>query len=103
MKFEITNDKLEKIIFKYLDNKNYIIKETDDGYYFLEDKDDKCFNIVVVKNDVECALYYELTEEIESFFSIETPMVKKILTRYVENILNIEVSNTDILGLMCFD
>jgi hypothetical protein len=94
MNFEINENKLQKIVFKYVDNKNYVIKETDDDYYFLENEGDEYAQIRVRKNDMLCFIYNELTEEIKSFFSIEYPMVKDVLTRYVENTLNIEVSNT---------
>ncbi len=96
MKFLITENRLERVISKYLDNKNYIIRETDDRYYFLENEDDEYAQIVVIKDNSECFLYYELSKEIESFFSLEKFMGKgkEVLTRYVENTLNIEVSHT---------
>jgi len=94
MKFEISNSKLEQVIFKYLDNKNFIIKETSDSYYFLENERDEFAKFKIKKNDEVCFIYYKLTDEIESFFSIEYPMVKEVLTRYVENVLNIKVSKT---------
>ena len=96
MKFLITENRLDDVIFKYLDNKNFIIKETDSNYYFLENEDDKYAQIRVKKNDKFCFIYYKLTEEIQTFFSLEIPMVKSILTKYVENTLNIVVSNTDL-------
>ena len=39
MKYKIGENKLERVIFKYLDN-NLIIKETPYDYYFLENEDD---------------------------------------------------------------
>ncbi len=93
MKFEINENKLEKVIFKYLDNKNFIIKETDYDYYFLENEDDKFLQIRVKKSDMDCFLFYNLTEEIKSFFSINKLKVKDVLTRYVEETLNIKVSD----------
>ena len=96
MNFEINNSKLEQVIFKYLDNKNFVIKETDKDYYFLENEDDKYAQIRIRKSDMDCYVYYELTLEIKSFFSLEAQIVEDILTRYVENTLNIEVSNTNL-------
>ena len=96
MKFEINNSKLEQVVFKYMDNKKFIIKETDKNYYFLENESDEYAQIRVKKNDKFCFIYYKLTEEIQTFFSLEIPMVKSILTKYVENTLNIVVSNTDL-------
>ena len=92
MKFEISDNKLDNIIFKYLDNKNFIIKETDYNYYFIENEGDKYGQIMITKYDTVCLIYHKLFEEIESFFSIEGPAVGDVLTRYVENTLNIKVS-----------
>jgi hypothetical protein len=94
MKFEISDNKLEKVVFKYLEGKNFIIRETPYDYYFLENEGDKYVQIRIRKNDMVCFIYYKLSEEIESFFSIEFPMVKDVLKKYVENILNIKVSKT---------
>jgi hypothetical protein len=60
----------------------------------LENEGDKYVQIRIRKNDMVCFIYYKLSEEIESFFSIEFPMVKDVLKKYVENILNIKVSKT---------
>ena len=100
MKFKISNSKLEQVVFRYLDNKNFIIKETSDSYYFLENERDEHAQFKIKKNNKYCFIYYKLTEEIKSFFSIEYPMVKDVLTRYVENVLNIKVSNTCIAALI---
>ena len=94
MKFTINNSKLEQVIFKYMNNKDLIFKETRYDYYFLENEGDEYAQIRVRKSDKVCFIYYELIEEIKSFFSIEYPMVKGVLTRYVENTLNVEVSST---------
>jgi hypothetical protein len=93
MKFEITNDKLEKIIFKYLDNRNYIIKEIPDSYIFIENEDDRYAQIKIRKRDMICFISNKIAEEIETFFSVEDSMVKSILKKYVNNTLNIEVDN----------
>jgi hypothetical protein len=93
MKFLITENKLDNIIFQYLDNKNFIIKETPYDYYFLENEDDEYLQIRVRKSDMECSLFYDLTEEIKSFFSINKLKIKDVLTRYVEETLNIKVSH----------
>ncbi len=93
MKFEINENKLEKVIFKYLDSKNFIIRETPFDYYFLENEDDKFLQIRVKKSDMDCFLFYNLTQDIKSFFSINKFKVKDVLTRYVEETLNIKVSD----------
>jgi hypothetical protein len=76
----------------YLNNKNFIIKETDYNYYFLENEEDEYAQIRITKNDMVCFIYHKLFEEIKLFFSIEGPTAGDVLTRYVENTLNIKVS-----------
>jgi len=94
MKFEIGENKLERVIFHYLDNKNFIIKDTYDDYYFLENEDDEDSLIRVKKDSMVCFVYFNLRNEIESFFSINKNRIEYILTKYVENKLNIKVSYT---------
>jgi len=94
MKFEISNSKLEQVIFKYLDNKDFVIKETYDDYYFLENEGDEDSLIRVKKDGMVCFVYFNLRNEIESFFSINKNRIEYILTKYVENKLNIKVSYT---------
>ena len=97
MKLETNENGLEKIIFMYLNNKNFLIKETSYDYYFLENERDEYSQIKIRKKSMVCFIYYKLTQEIESFFSIEHSMVIDILKRYVENILNIKVSRTNVV------
>ena len=87
------NKRLEQVIFNFLEEKNFIIKETPDNYYFLKNDDDGYSQIRIRKNDMVCYVYHKLSEEIESFFSITDTDSKDVLTRYVENTLNIKVSN----------
>ena len=95
MKFSIAENKLDSIIFQYLDSKNFIIRETPYDYYFIENEGDKYGQIMITKYDMVCLIYRKLVEEIESFFSIKTPMASNVLTKYVENTLNIKVSYTE--------
>ncbi len=88
------NNKLEKIIFKFLDEKNFIVKETPDNYYFLENKDDEYSQIRIGKNNTVCYIYIDLIDEVESFFSISYWDSKDVITQYVESRLNIVVSDT---------
>ena len=88
------NKRLEQVIFNFINEKNFIIKETPDNYYFLENEDYKYSQIRVIKNDMVCYVFYELLKEIELFFSLTRTDSKDVLTRYVENTLNIKVSYT---------
>ncbi len=95
------NIKLEKIIFNFLNEKSFIIKETPYYYYFLENENDEYSQIRIKKNNMICYVNYDSLEEIELFFSITYAESKDVLTRYIENTLNIKVSNTPIYGTLC--
>ena len=94
MKILITESKLEQVIFKYLDDKKFFIRETNDNYYFLENEGGEYALIIVTKNESDCIIYYGLFEELESFFSIDRGKSKYVLTKYVENTLNIKVTRS---------
>ncbi len=88
------NKRLDQVIFNFLNEKNFIIKETPDNYYFLGNKDDEYSQIRVRKKDKFCYVDYDLSEEIEQFFSITETDSGSVLTKYAENTLNIKVLDT---------
>lgn len=94
MDFEINSNKLEQVIFKYLDNK-LTIKETPDGIFFSEnDGDDELVAQIKVGEDKICRIRIELLDDVESFFSIEYPYSADIISEYVEKTLGIELFKT---------
>jgi hypothetical protein len=90
MKFEISSDKLEKVIFKYLDSQNLTIKETDTNYYFFSEPPHRYATINVRKSDEKCFIYPNLIEHLSSFFSISDKMSTDIILKYTESKLNNE-------------
>jgi len=91
MKFLITENKLNNLIFIYLDNKDFFIRETPTNYYFLEDSKNNMFaSINVRKKDNICFIYPGLVEEISVFFSISSEMSTDIILNYAESKLNNE-------------
>jgi hypothetical protein len=94
MKFSITESKLNKVIFNYLNQKRFIKKETKDKIYFLYKIDDEYAQIRYDKNDGWCFIYYELIEEISLFFSMEESDSEQVIGKWVEDTLQMEVTNT---------
>ena len=94
MKFSITESKLNKVIFNYLNQKHFIKKEINDTIYFLYNIDDEYAQIRYDKNDGWCFIYYKLIEEISLFFSMEESDSEQVIGRWVENYLQMEVINT---------
>jgi hypothetical protein len=94
MKYLITESQFDKAIFKYLDNQDFIQIEKDDSIYFLNSKEDKYAQIRFDKDDGWCGIYYELIDEISAFFSMEKSDSQEVIGRWVENTLQMKVTNT---------
>ena len=94
MKFLITESKLESLIFKYLDNQDFIKIEKKDNIYFVNSVEDKYVQIKFRKKSNSCYIYNNLIEEISSFFSLDNPDSKNLISKWVENTLQMKVSNT---------
>ena len=95
MKFIITESRMERIISKYLDLQDFIKVEKNNNIFFLNSSDDEHFQIVYIKDDGWCFIYVELVYEISSFFSLDFDDSKEIIGKWVENTLQMKVSNTD--------
>ena len=96
MKFLITENKLERIVYKFLDNKNFIKIERENKVYFLNHEGDEFGQIRYNKDDGYCYINYDLNREISSFFSLEKFETNILIGRWVENTLQMKVSDTRI-------
>ena len=94
MKFIITESKLENIIFKYLDNQDFVKIDKDENIYFVNSENDKLFQIKFNKSNGRCYINPDLSQEICSFFSMEILDSKQVIGRWVESTLQMKVSNT---------
>ena len=94
MKFLITESKLENIIFKYLDNQDFVKVEKNNDIYFVNSEGDEIAMIRFIKNDGWCYINYDLVKEISSFFSMEKSDSEQVISRWVESTLQMKVSYT---------
>ncbi len=93
MKYKITDKQLNDVIFLYLDNQDFIPIEKGDKIYFANSEGDEYAQIRYDKDDGWCGIYYELIDEISSFFSLEQTDSEQVIARWVENILNMSVTD----------
>jgi hypothetical protein len=91
MKYKITDNKLESVIFLYLDNQDFIPIEKGNKIYFANSEGDERAHIRYDKDDGYCFIYYNLIVEISSFFSLEESDAKQVIGRWVENTLQMKV------------
>ena len=94
-------NKINKIIFKYLDSQNFVvIGDTDSIIHFVNSESDEYGTISYFKTNGSCYIYYKLIEEISTFFSMEESDSKKVIGSWVENTLQIRVTNTQFLSTL---
>jgi hypothetical protein len=90
MKYLITESQIDKVIFKYLDNQDFIIKRMS-GYnitYFVNSENDEYSDSLIIHyRSGECVMSFELIDEIATFFSMEFDSSKYVIARWVENTL----------------
>jgi len=101
MKYLITESQLDNIIFRYLDNQDFVIyddkKKFNNYIYFLNSESDSESQISVyvrnafgeVRNWV--TINYDLIDELSKFFSIDKSVCLYIIGNWVSNTLSIKV------------
>jgi hypothetical protein len=94
MKYLITESQIDRVIFRYLDNQDFIPIEKGDKIYFANSEGDEYAQIRYNKYDGWCYMYYKLVDEISSFFSLEESVSMEVIGRWVENTLQMRVTNT---------
>ena len=94
MKYLIKESQFDKVIFKYLDNQDFIQIEKNDNIYFVNSERDEFAQIRYNKKDGWCGINYKLVEEISRFFSMEESDSKEVIGRWVENTLQMRVTKT---------
>ncbi len=87
---------LDKVIFKYLDNQDFIITGNDISLFFVNSENDEYGIIRYEKKDGWCYIKYKLVEEISNFFSLQLSDSKEVIGRWVENTLQVMVTNTEV-------
>jgi hypothetical protein len=94
MKYLITESQFDKVIFRYLDNQDFIPIEKGDNIYFVNSEGDEYAQIRYNKDDGWCYIHYKLVDEISSFFSLEESDSMEVIGRWVENTLQMRVTDT---------
>jgi hypothetical protein len=70
MKYLITESQIDKVIFKYLDNQDFIQIDGEEGIYFVNSEGDEYAQIIFDYNIPWVGMSDNLCEEVSSFFSI---------------------------------
>jgi len=92
MKYLITESKLDNVVFKYLDNQDFIKSEEYDFIYFINSESDEDAQIRFDKDDGICTINPLLVKEISNFFSLSNGHSIDVIGKWVEYTLQMEVS-----------
>ena len=94
MKYLITESQFDKVIFRYLNNQDFIQIEKGNRIYFVNSEGDKYAQIRFDKDDGYCFINIDLNKEISSLFSLQISDSKQVIGKWVENTLQMKVTNT---------
>ena len=85
---------LERVIFSYLDSQDFIQIKKNNNIYFVNSEGDKYAQIRYEEKDGWCYINFDLINEISSFFSLQPYDSEQVIGRWVENTLQMKVTNT---------
>ena len=94
MKYLITESQLDKVIFRYLNNRDFIQIEKNNKIYFINSEGDEYAQIRYDKDDGWCGIDDKLIEDISSFFSLDEFDSKQVIGGWVENTIQMRVTDT---------
>ena len=92
MKYLITESQFDNIVFKYLNNQDFIQINSGDNIFFVNSEGDEYAQIRFYEKNGWCFIYYKLIEEISTFFSLSSEDSKDIIGKWVENTLQMNVT-----------
>ena len=96
MKYLIKESQLDRVIFKYLDNQDFIVIKMENRLYYVNSEGDEYAQVRYHPKDRWCTIHYDLVEEIGNFFSLDTYQSIGIINRWVENKLGINSINVEV-------
>jgi tetrahydromethanopterin S-methyltransferase subunit G len=96
MKITISENRIEQLIFKYLDKIFEKLEKVKGKYYDIVFKyPGEEYGILGWEKSGMLWIYYKLIDNISSIIPIEKSEIQKIIGRYVEDRFNLEVRNTE--------
>ena len=96
MKYIVPENKLDKIVFKYLDLNLRGLEKRKPKYYegIIFVYPDEKYGLLGWGNDGTLYVYYDLINEISSVFGLKKYDTKSVITRWVSDRFKLEVINT---------
>ena len=97
MKYIIPQDKIDKVVFKYLDNTLKGLEKRKAKYFegIVFAYPDEEYGILGLTKNGTLYIYYKLINEISYTFGVDKSDSKSIVGRWVSDRYNLEVRNTN--------
>jgi len=96
MKLIIPESKLDRLIYRYLDMKDFYIFKTSFNYQFYKSRqsmEDEEYSIITFSlKDKDCFYSSNLIEDVSLFFSVPTSEAMYLIERWVENKLGVVIA-----------
>ena len=96
MKYLITESQLDRVIFKYLDNQDFIQIDGDEEIYFVNSEGDEYAQVRYHPKDRWCTIHYDLVDEVSKFFSLDYGDSINVINKWIENKLGIKSINVEV-------
>ena len=96
MKFLITESQFDNIVFKYLDNQDFVVIKMKNRLYYVNSEDDEYAQVRYHPKDRWCTIHYDLVDEVSKFFSLDYEDSINVINRWIENKLGIKSINVEV-------
>jgi hypothetical protein len=98
MKYLITESQFDKVIFKYLDNQDFVVIKMKNRLYYVNSEDDEYAQVRYHPKDRWCTIHYDLVGEVSKFFSLDYEDSINVINRWIENKLGIKSINVEVVS-----
>lgn len=96
MKYLITESQFDNIVFKYLDNQDFVVIKMKNRLYYVNSEGDEYAQVRYHPKDRWCTISYDLAEEVSKFFSLNYEDSISVINRWIENKLGIKSINVEV-------
>ena len=96
MKFLITESQFDNIVFKYLDNQDFVVIKMKNRLYYVNSEGDEYAQVRYHPKDRWCTIHYDLVDEVSKFFYLDYGDSINVINRWIENKLGIKSINVEV-------
>ena len=93
MRYIITESQLDRMIFKYLDNKDFVTINLGPNIFFSDSEDSSESQITYDKSAKSCYVSRELIKEMSNFFDLSVQDTVNVIGEWVAHTQQVKVKN----------